>query len=200
MRTHTYWTTGEIEDLRYLKTYEKLSNKEIAEILGKTERTIAAYSCMHGIVILKPWEKQDEELLKKLVFNTSYQKKEIAKKLGRSEKAIKVKMREIFGSYSLTKLRNESFLNRLGSDFTENEIKFLQDFYYKKGGKECASILKRTVKSIKNKVASLKKQGVEFKKQIIPRFHPGAKGYVIFSQKTGKIIKRYNTLEEWARE
>ena len=29
MRTHTYWTTGEIEDLKYLKTVEKLSNKEV---------------------------------------------------------------------------------------------------------------------------------------------------------------------------
>ena len=29
MRTHTYWTTGEIEDLKYLRTVEKLSWKEI---------------------------------------------------------------------------------------------------------------------------------------------------------------------------
>ena len=109
MRKHTYWTTGEIEDLRYLKTYEKLSNKEDGIALGRTEISIITQS------------------------------------------------------------------------------------------KKC-KILKRTRQSIKNKVWELKKKGVKFEEQFIPRFHPGAKGYIIFSQKTGKIIKRYNTLEEWARE
>ena len=75
MRTHTYWTTGEIEDLRYLKTYEKLSNKEIAEILGKNVRSVDTCSCYYGIKIRKSWEKEDVELLKKFVFDTSFKKK-----------------------------------------------------------------------------------------------------------------------------
>ena len=93
-------------------------------------------------------------------------KKEIARKLGRTEKAIAEKMAEVFGSFSLTKLRNKSFLSRAGTKFTETEIKFLKDFYYVKGAKECASILKRTKISVRGKVKKLRGQGVEFKKQI----------------------------------
>ena len=50
------------------------------------------------------------------------------------------------------------------------------------------------------KVYKLKKHGVEFEDQFIPRFNGNMRGYVIYSNKTGKIIKRYNTLEEWARD
>ena len=166
MRTHTYWTTGEIEDLKYLRTVEKLSNKEIAEILGKNVRSVATCSYYYGIKIRKSWEKEDVELLKKFVFDTSFKKKEISRKLGRTEKAIAEKMAEVFGSFSLTKLRNKSFLSRAGTKFTETEIKFLKDFYYVKGAKECASTLKRTKISVRGKVKKLREQGVKFKKQI----------------------------------
>ena len=73
-------------------------------------------------------------------------------------------MIEMFGSSGLTKLRNESFLNRAEARFTEKEIKFLQEFYYAKGAKECARILKRTVNSITLKTKRLRNQGVEFEK------------------------------------
>lgn len=112
MRKYTHWTIGEIEDLKYLRTVEKLSNKEIAEILGKNVRTVATCSYCYGIKIRKPWGQQDVKLLKKFVFDTSFKKKEIARKLGRSEKAIAEKMAEVFGSFSLAKLRNESFFEQ----------------------------------------------------------------------------------------
>ena len=35
-----YWTTGEIEDLRILKTIEGLTNKEISKILERTEASV----------------------------------------------------------------------------------------------------------------------------------------------------------------
>ena len=167
MRKYTHWTIGEIEDLKYLRTVEKLSNKEIAEILGKNVRAVATCSYCYGIKIRKPWGQQDVELLKKFVFDTSFKKKEIARKLGRSEKAIAEKMAEVLGSFSLAKLRNENFLSRAGTKFTETEIKFLQNFYYVKGAKECASALKRTIISVRGKAKLLREQGVEFKKQIV---------------------------------
>lgn len=43
----------------------------------------------------------------------------------------------------------------------------------------------------------LKKQGNKFERQSIPRFNPGTKGYAIYSNKTGKIIERYESLKEW---
>lgn len=73
-------------------------------------------------------------------------------------------MIEMFGSSGLTKLRNESFLNRAETRFTEKEIKFLQDFYYIKGAKACASALKRTKYSVTLKAGRLMRQGYEFKK------------------------------------
>lgn len=77
MRKYTHWTIGEIEDLKFLRTIEKLSNKEIAEILGKNTRTVATCSYYHGIKIRKPWGQQDVELLKKFVFDTSFKKKKL---------------------------------------------------------------------------------------------------------------------------
>ena len=195
-----YWTTGEIEDLRILKTVEGLTNKEISKILERTEASVFSKTKKCKLLKFENWTKQSDELLEKLVFNTYRKIEEIARKLGRTELATKTRMKELFGSSSIQKLRNLSFLNNSETRFMESEIEFLKKNYYKKGAKECAKILKRTRQSIKNKVWELKKKGVEFKKQFIPRFHPGAKGYVIFSQKTGKIIKRYRTLEEWARE
>ena len=199
MRTHTYWTTGEIEDLKYLKTVEKLSNKEVGIALGRTEISITTQSKKYKILKFEHWSEQNEDLLRKLVFNTHSKICEITKKIGKTETAIKAKMAKTFGSTSLKKLRNESFLKRSETKFTELEIKFLKKNYYKKGAKECAKILKRTKQSIKNKVWELKKHGVKFEEQFIPRFNGKMRGYVIYSNETGKTIKRYNTLEEWAR-
>ena len=142
------WTTGEVEDLRYLRTVERLRIKEIAEILERSERTIEEATHRYGIRIEEPWKEQELELLKKLVFDTGNKKKEIARRLGRTENAVRSKMIEMFGSSGLTKLRNESFLNRAEARFTEKEIKFLQDFYYIKGAKACASALKSTKYSV----------------------------------------------------
>ena len=200
MRTHTYWTTGEIEDLKYLKTVEKLSNKEIASILRRTEISIITQSKYYKVLKFERWSEQSDELLEKLIFNTHYKIEQIAKKLGKTEYVTKSRMVKNFGSTSLQKLRNKSFLNKAETKFTKTEIEFLKKFYYEKGVKRCSNILKRTKQSIKNKVLELKKRGNKFEKQSIPRFNPGTKGYVIYSNKTGKIIKRYRNLEEWARE
>ena len=200
MRTHNYCTTGEIEDLKYLKTIEKLSNKEVGIALGRTEISITTQSKKYKILKFEHWSEQNEDLLRKLVFNTHSKICEITKKIGKTETAIKAKMAKTFGSTSLKKLRNESFLKRSETKFTELEIKFLKKNYYKKGAKECAKILKRTKQSIKNKVWELKKHGVKFEDQFIPRFNGKMRGYVIYSNKTGKIIKRYRTLNDWARE
>ena len=200
MRTHNYWTTGEIEDLKYLKTIEKLSNKEVGIALGRTEISITTQSKKYKILKFEHWSEQNEDLLRKLVFNTHSKICEITKKIGKTETAIKAKMAKTFGSTSLKKLRNESFLKRSETKFTELEIKFLKKNYYKKGAKECAKILKRTKQSIKNKAWELKKHGVKFEDQFIPRFNGKMRGYVIYSNKTGKIIKRYRTLNDWARE
>ena len=146
------------------------------------------------------WDIEKEKKLENLIFRTNFSKLEIARKLGRTELATKTRMKELFGSSSIQKLRNLSFLNNSETRFMESEIEFLKKNYYKKGAKECAKILKRTSQSIVKKVYKLKKNGVEFEDQFIPRFNGNMRVYVIYSSKTGKIIKRYNTLEEWARE
>ena len=132
MRTHNYWTTGEIEDLKYLKTIEKLSNKEVGIALGRTEISITTQSKKYKILKFEHWSEQNEDLLRKLVFNTHSKICEITKKIGKTETAIKAKMAKTFGSTSLKKLRNESFLKRSETKFTELEIKFLKKNYYKK--------------------------------------------------------------------
>ena len=88
-KVYKSWTTGEIEDLRYLRTVERLRIKEIAEILERSERTIEEATHRYGIRIEEPWKEDELELLKKLVFSTSNKKKEIAKRLGRTEKCSK---------------------------------------------------------------------------------------------------------------
>ena len=197
MPKYTYWTTGEIEDLRRMKTFEKLSNKEVGIALGRTEISITTQSKKYKILKFEHWSEQNEDLLKKLVFNTHSKMCEITKKIGKTETAIKAKMGKTFGSSSLKKLRNESFLKRSETKFTELEIEFLKKNYYKKGAKECTKILKRTKQSIKNKVWELKKHGVKFEEQFIPRFSGKMLGYVIYSNETGKIIERYESLKEW---
>ena len=194
------WTLFEIEDLKRLKEVEKLSNKEIASILDRTEISVIAQCRYLKISKNKYWGEQEKTSLKEFVFNTHYKINEISKKLGRTENATKERMTRIFGSTSLTKLRNKTFMNRAETKFTKNEIEFLRKFYYEKGVKKCSGILKRTSKSLKNKVCELKKQGVVFSEQVTPRFNEGAKGYVIYSNKTGKIIRRYRDLREWKKE
>ena len=97
-RVYKSWTTGEIEDLRYLRTVERLRIKEIAEILERSKRTIEEAAHRYGIKIEEPWKEQELELLKKLVFDTNNKKKEIARRLGRTENAVRSKMIEMFGS------------------------------------------------------------------------------------------------------
>ena len=113
MPKYTYWTTGEIEDLKYLKTVEKLSNKEIASILRRTEISIITQSKYYKVLKFERWSKQSDELLEKLIFNTHYKIEQIAKKLGKTEYATKSRMIKKFGSTSLQKLRNKSFLNKV---------------------------------------------------------------------------------------
>lgn len=194
------WTKEEIEELRILKTIEGFTNKEISNILGRTEASVFSKTKKCKFLKFENWTKQSDELLRKYVFNTYRKIEEIARKLERTELSIKIRMRERFGSGSLQKLRNESFLNRAETRFKESEIEFLKKNYYKKGAKECAKILKRTSGAIEKKVYKLKKHGVKFEEQFIPRFNGKMRGYVIYSNETGKTIKRYNTLEEWARE
>lgn len=74
-RVYKSWTTGEIEDLRYLRTVERLRIKEIAEILERSKRTIEEAAHRYGIKIEEPWKEQELELLKKLVFDTNNKKK-----------------------------------------------------------------------------------------------------------------------------
>nr|DAI16760.1 MAG TPA: hypothetical protein [Caudoviricetes sp.] len=76
-RVYKSWTTGEIEDLRYLRTVERLRIREIAEILERSERTIEEATHRYGIRIEEPWKEEELELLKKLVFGTGNKKKKL---------------------------------------------------------------------------------------------------------------------------
>nr|DAT01937.1 MAG TPA: Myb2 [Caudoviricetes sp.] len=88
-KVYKSWTTGEIEDLRYLRTVERLRIREIAEILERSERTIEEATCRYGIRIEEPWKEQELELLKKLVFDTDNKKKRNCKETGQNGKCSK---------------------------------------------------------------------------------------------------------------
>lgn len=74
-KVYKSWTTGEIEDLRYLRTVERLRIREIAEILERSKRTVEEAVHRYGIRIEEPWKERDLELLKSLVFGTNIKKK-----------------------------------------------------------------------------------------------------------------------------
>nr|DAX53126.1 MAG TPA: GcrA cell cycle regulator [Caudoviricetes sp.] len=74
-RVYKSWTTGEIEDLRYLRTVERLGIKEIAEILERSKRTIEEAAHRYGIKIEEPWKEQELELLKNLFLTPTTKKK-----------------------------------------------------------------------------------------------------------------------------
>ena len=193
------WTIQEIEDLRRLKTFEKLEDKEVAQIFERTSGSIEMMCKRLKIRKYEAWDIEKEEMLENLIFRTNFSKLEIARKLGRTEGAIKIKMTRKFGTENLNKLRN-AFLSRAGCGYSEEENEFLKNSYYEKGVKEFASILKKSRSSITHQVINLKRKGVVFKEQTTPRFLNRFTGYAIFSHKTGRIIKRYNSLEEWERE
>ena len=196
MRKYTCWTTGEIEDLRRLKTFEKLEDKEIAQIFERSPYSIEMMCKRLKIRKYEAWDIEKEEILENLIFRTNFSKLEIARKLGRTEGAIKIKMTRKFGTENLNKLRN-AFLSRAGCGYSEEENEFLKNSYYEKGVKECASILKKSRSSITHQVINLKRKGVVFKEQTTPRFINRFIGYAIYSNKTGKIIERYESLKEW---
>lgn len=196
MPKYTYWTTGEIEDLKRIKTFEKLEDKEIAQIFERSPYSIEMMCKRLKIRKYEAWDIEKEEMLENLIFRTNFSKLEIARKLGRTEGAIKIKMTRKFGTENLNKLRN-TFLSRAGCGYLEKENEFLKNSYYEKGVKECASILKKSRSSIIHQVINLKRKGVVFKEQTIPRFINKFIGYAIYSNKTGKIIERYESLKEW---
>lgn len=193
------WTIQEIEDLRRLKTFEKLEDKEVAQIFERSPYSIEMMCKRLKIRKYEAWDIEKEKMLENLIFRTNFSKLEIARKLGRTEGAIKIKMTRKFGTENLNKLRN-AFLSRAGCGYSEEENEFLKNSYYEKGVKECASILKKSRSSITHQVINLKRKGVVFKEQTTPRFLNRFTAYAIFSHKTGRIIKRYNSLEEWERE
>jgi len=61
----------------------------------------------------------------------------------------------------------------------------------------CAKKLERTIYSVRNQIQKLKREKAVLKEQTIPRFNESVVGYVIYSNKTGKIIERYESLKEW---
>ena len=118
--------------MRILKTIEGFTNKEISNILGRTEASVFSKTKKCKFLKFENWTKQSDELLRKYVFNTYRKMEEITRKLERTELSIKIRMRELFGSSSLQKLRNESFLNRAETRFMESEIEFLKKIIIKK--------------------------------------------------------------------
>ena len=196
MPKYTYWTTGEIEDLKRMKIFEKLEDKEIAQIFERSPYSIEMMCKRLKIRKYEAWDIEKEEMLENLIFRTNFSKLEIARKLGRTEGAIKIKMTRKFGTENLNKLRN-TFLSRAGCGYSEKENEFLKNSYYEKGVKECASILKKSRSSVVHQVINLKRKGVIFKEQTIPRFINKFIRYAIYSNKTGKIIERYESLKEW---
>lgn len=193
------WTVQEIEDIKRLKLIERLSLKEIAEALGRSYGSVVQKT--FGIKFnTREYTEQDIEYLNKLIFKSNLTIKAIAGKLGRTEGALKKRIQHLFGSTSLTKIRNNRGNSKYMKNYTESEKIFLKEKYYEKGGLYCARKLDRTICSIRNQIQKLKREKAIFKEQITPRFNESVSGYVIYSNETGKIIKKYRNLEEWARE
>ena len=77
MRKYTCWTTGEIEDLRRLKTFEKLEDKEIAQIFERSPYSIEMMCKRLKIRKYEAWDIEKEEILENLIFRTNFSKLEL---------------------------------------------------------------------------------------------------------------------------
>lgn len=190
------WTVQEVEDIERLKLIKRLSLKEIAEALGRSYDSVSqkAFEIKFNT---REYSEQNIEYLNKLIFKSKLEIKSIARKLGRTEGALKKRIQYLFGSTSLTKIRNDNFYPKKYENYTESEKEFLKENYYEKGGFYCAKKLERTIYSVRNQIQKLKREKAILKEQTIPRFNESVAGYVIYSNETGKIIERYETLEDW---
>ena len=190
------WTVQEIEDIKRLKLIKRLSLKEIAQALGRSYDSVSqkAFEIKFNT---REYSEQDIEYLNKLIFKSKLTIKVIARKLGRTEGALKKRMQCLFGSTSLRKIRNNKIYSKNMKNYTESEKDFLKENYYEKGGLYCAKKLERTIYSVRNQIQKLKREKAILKEQTIPRFNESVAGYVIYSNKTGKIIERYESLENW---
>ena len=193
------WTVQEIEDIKRLKLIKRLSLKEIAEALGRSYASVMQKT-FEIKFNTREYTEQDIKYLNKLIFKSNLTIKAIAGKLGRTEGALKKRMQCLFGSTSLRKIRNDKIYSKYMKNYTESEKEFLKENYYEKGGLYCARKLDRMICSVRNQVQKLKREKAIFKEQITPRFNESVSGYEIYSNETGKIIKRYRTLNDWARE
>lgn len=159
------WTLGEIEDIRHLVVFENLTARQVAEQLGYTKKQVQ-HCCDRFNIKRKMilWEEKEIFLLKKLVEETTINYKAISYRFNRTLRAIKFRIKLIYGTQDLRKIRNIKFLNIENNNkrYSEDEIIFLQKNYYVKGATECSRILKRNVNSIWTKTYELKKNGYKF--------------------------------------
>lgn len=155
------WTS---EEIKFLKDNEgKMTLREIAEKLGKS---YSATSCkkmsLKRVKTLrivptvnvettpvdnhfKAWSKEDEKYLKENYGSTPVSV--MAKKLGRTEDAVKVRA-YVFG------LVDEKTITR--AKWTKEEISFLKKNINKKTNEEMAQYLGRSVASVAGKLSELK--------------------------------------------
>ena len=159
------WTLGEIEDIRHLVVFGNLTARQVAEELGYTKKQVQ--HCCDRFNIKREmilWEDKEIFLLKKLVEETTINYKAISYRFNRTLRAIKFRIKLIYGTQDLRKIRNMKILSIENSNkrYSEDEIVFLQKNYHTKGARECSKILKRTIKSVWAKVSELKKKNYKF--------------------------------------
>ncbi len=102
----------------------------------------------------KPWTKEEDNFLIK---NNHLHRKELAEKLKRTESSVQNRCR------MLNLKRTRVLINETQTPWTEEELKFLKDNYYKYSRKELAKKLGRTPSAIQNKAnrMGLKKDKIQ---------------------------------------
>ena len=136
-----YWTQEENDFL--INNYEKLTRKQVAEKLGRTEfsvkRRIKTLGISKESLKKSNWSQEEDDFLKESYEELSSQ--EIAEKLNRSEIAVKARFRMLgFKKFS---------------HWSQEEEDFLKNNYKEMSFKEIGEKLGRTANSVRNHVQTL---------------------------------------------
>lgn len=130
-RTYKSWSTKEIDTLRELSEQGK-GNKEIAEIMGRTVKSINQRKSAEKMSVSKVWTKKEEFMLREMV-EQGMTVRHMALRIGKSNSAVREKKSRM--GLRLSK-RN---LNRLNQDmritFSKERYKEMCEDYEDRGRK-----------------------------------------------------------------
>lgn len=177
-KNNNFFTEKEDEIIKLNKG--KLTNKDIAKLLGRSESSIKNRSARLGLN-KKPSRKftqEEEDFIRDNFLKMEYS--QIAKTLDRSLVSIRTKI-------------NNMGLKKYSDSWTEEEDKLLLDTYMSKTAKETAKILNKTESQIQNRIFTLgiTKPKYYYNKGFFEVIDTEQKAYWLgFIYADGSVIKR----------